>query len=106
MAKERNILCDKNEIILKAKMQKGYEFLNFTKDNIKYIKFEKCLIHKLFKQIPTERIEIMTTRYEQPLFFYKVDEKENFDDYKARLSVFAKMNRVTLYDYPDNGAGT
>lgn len=96
MRTERNVLCDKNEINIKQKTRNGYEFLNLNKDHIMQICFEKCTVKKLFRKVPTDKIEIAATGREMPIVFYRLEEGEHFDEYVTRLTEFARLNRIKL----------
>lgn len=99
MAKKKNILCDKTEIVM------SFEFggrrgqtgcLNFSQ--ISTINFKMGSVKKLFKQVPSEMIEIITPKFGEPIPFYKINEGEYFEEYKKELREFAKRNRITLHD--------
>lgn len=98
MPKEKSILCDRNEMILKVKVSGRPVFLNLTKDQIKYICFDKCSVKKLFRTVSTEKIEIATSKTGDPVVYYQIDEGEYFNQYKQELIKFAESNRVPLMD--------
>lgn len=103
MAKERSIVCDRDEVVLKAKVSDRPAFLNLTKDQIKYIQFDKCSVKKLFKTVLTEKIEIATSKVGNPVVYYQTDEGEYFNQYKQELLRFAENNRIKLIDNVTDG---
>jgi hypothetical protein len=98
MQKEKSIICCKDEMTLKVNDNEGSRFLHLDKNQIKHIQIDKCTIKKFFKKIPTEKIEILLTNKDKPIVYYQNKEKHFFDEYKERLSGFAKENRIKLYD--------
>jgi hypothetical protein len=77
---------------------KVQDFYISIKTRLSTFKLTNAQSKKFFKKIPTEKIEILLTNKEKPIVYYQNKEKHFFDEYKERLSGFAKENRIKLYD--------
>lgn len=93
----RKIICDKTEIILLD--ESNYDQVHaLTYDQIKEIRISLCHEYSWFKKIPSAKIEIFTTRFTEPLVFFKSKNRPYFEEYKMELKKFATNNRITFND--------
>lgn len=100
MAKVEHITVDKTELILMVKGKNKYQTLHITYDQIQRIGFYKCSEFSLLKlhPVPSEKIEIVSSKSNQPIVYTKMQEQPYFDEYKRRLAEFAHNNRITFVD--------
>jgi len=93
-----HIMFDKTEIVLIVMGKKKPQVLNVTYDKIMRIQFDRFMVRKLFKKVPSEKIIIMIRGRDSAVEFTKLKEKKFFGIYKEGLRKFAKDNRLTFID--------
>ena len=101
--KKPKIMFDKTEIIAYCTIigdlnKKSYKLLNLTFDKFTKIEFVPCKAKKLFKTIDSEKIVLTVKGYAKPIEFYKKDNAEHFDSYKAGFEKFATDNKISFVD--------
>lgn len=92
----RHIFCDKTELVLMVETKKKVQPLNVTYDQIIRIQFEPCKEFRFFRFVPSEKIQIMTRKREQPVEYTMYKEKQYFGEYKKELEKFARENKITF----------
>ena len=99
MAKAKvRMLFDKTEIIVSYKDGNSHLTENLQYSDITTIRIDKCTEGALFFKKPSERIEILTRKREVPFTYFKLAEQPYFEDYKQKLTEFAKTHKITLHD--------
>jgi len=98
MANKKHMYFDKTEIMLMYTDGNAYKSMNLTYDKIREIKIEKCYERKIFKKVPSERIQIITKVSNIPIQYTRLKEKDYFEEYAKELSKFAKNNKIILID--------
>lgn len=96
--KNREIFCDKTEIVLLVSTKNRVISLNVPYDQIIHIKIDKCMERKLLKKVPSEKIEIMIKKRPEPIIYTKYKSAEYFDEYKNDISRFVKENKITFFN--------
>ena len=104
MAK-RIISFDTTEVVAMVAIKKDGEvrkpkprIMSMTYDMFSKISFVKCTERKLFKTVPSEKIEIRLKSFHTPIEFTKMKNEEFYEEYKEGFRVFAQKNRIALVD--------
>ena len=94
--KHDKIVFDKTELMIVDESGKRPVLRDITYDKITSIVFEPCK-EGLFRK-DSEKISLIVRGLGKPIEFFKGKEKVKFIFYNEGLDVFAKENKVSLYD--------
>lgn len=96
MAKD-HLIMDKTEIIATLLLGNQWRNVSARADRITRIQFDHITTRKfIFFKVKDEQITITTNP--MPIVFRRSQEKQFFDEYKERLTKFAKDNNITFAD--------
>ena len=91
---EKKITCGKTEIVIYLKSQRE-KYYNLLFNQIRRIQFSPVKEFRWFRNVPSEKIEIDSSKY--PIFvFTKIKNQEYWEDYKKELAGFAERNYIKL----------
>ena len=96
----RLINFDKTEIVVMDTSGKSPKVFNLTYQDIMRIQFRPVTERVLLvRSVPSEVIEIFTSKKPDPIRFFKRKNKKYFDEYKKGLAKFAANNNVSFDDH-------
>lgn len=95
---KKQIVVDKESIVLYLGMTHDDKVFTINPSQIQRISIERCYVFSWFRRVPSERITIVTSQSSPPYVFLKHKHKQYYDEYKTKLTEFAKRHYVTFQD--------
>ena len=93
-----HILFDKTELVLMLKSKSSVTTVNLQQSNISRIQFDSIKEFSFFRRVPSESIRIFTSTSNEPYRYTRKTEKIFWEEYKKKLTKFAKDNMISFFD--------
>ncbi len=99
-----HILFDGTELVLLQMIKNKVAIVNLQHSNISRIQFDTIKEFSFFRRVPSESIRIFTNISHVPYRYTRKTEKTFWEEYKKKLTQFAKDNNTISFS--DNTTGT